>query len=109
VIRESEHRFRDLAETDFLTGLPNRLMLEERIAECLARSKRCQLKAVILTIDIDHFKQINDTYGHDVGDECLKIVAQRLRSRVRKADAIARTGGEEFTEAIASVADVEAL
>jgi len=107
VIRESEHRFRELAETDVLTGLPNRLMLDERIAACLARSESRQLKAAILTIDIDHFKEINDAYGHDVGDECLKIVAQRLRSRVRKVDAISRTGGEEFTEVIGCLEDME--
>ena len=106
-IRESEQRFRDLAETDVLTGLPNRLRLGERIAECIAGSESKQMKAAILTIDIDHFKQINDTYGHDAGDECLKTVAQRLGSRVRKTDTISRTGGEEFTEVIGCLADMD--
>jgi diguanylate cyclase (GGDEF)-like protein len=97
IIRESEARFRNLAEHDSLTGLPNRLMLEDRIAECLAQCKSESLTAVLFTIDIDRFKQINDTYGHPIGDEILKIVAKRLLSKVRRTDTIARTGGEEFT------------
>ncbi len=97
VIRASELRFRGLAERDVLTGLPNRLMLEERIAKILARCKSDKMKAVIFTVDIDRFKQINDTYGHLAGDECLKIVAKRLQGVVRQVDTIARTGGEEFT------------
>lgn len=97
IIRESEQKFRDMAECDALTGLPNRLTLEERIAECLTTCDREEVKAAILTVDIDRFKQINDTFGHLVGDECLKAVAERLKSKVRAGDTIARTGGEEFT------------
>ncbi len=97
VIRESEQRFRNLAEHDVLTGLPNRLMLDERIGHCLAHCRAENCKAAVFTIDIDRFKQINDSYGHHNADECLKAVAARLRSRVRKMDTIARTGGEEFT------------
>jgi hypothetical protein len=88
MIRESEQRFRDLAETDVLTGLPNRLRLGERIAECLALSESRQMKAAIFTIDIDHFKQINDTYGHDIGDECLtRSHARGVRSSQRSSAA----------------------
>jgi diguanylate cyclase (GGDEF)-like protein len=107
IIRQSEARFRDLAERDALTGLPNRLMLEERIAKILAQSKADNLLAVVFTIDIDRFKHINDTYGHLVGDECLQIVASRLRGRVRKADTIARTGGEEFTIVVGGLVGAE--
>jgi diguanylate cyclase (GGDEF)-like protein len=103
IIRESEERFRNLAEHDVLTGLPNRLMLEDRIAQCLARCKDNNLRAAVFTIDIDRFKQINDTYGHPIGDECLKVVAARLLSRVRRIDIIARTGGEEFTIVVGSL------
>jgi len=85
VIRASELRFRGLAERDVLTGLPNRLMLEERIAKILALCKSDKTRAVIFTVYIDRFKQTNDTYGHLVGDECLKIVAKRLQGVVRQA------------------------
>ena len=107
IIRESEERFRDLAQHDFLTGLPNRLMLEEHIAACLGRCHQGHAKAVVFTIDIDRFKRINDTYGHLIGDECLKIVASRLRSIVRKEDVIARTGGEEFTVVVGGLPNPE--
>jgi diguanylate cyclase (GGDEF)-like protein/PAS domain S-box-containing protein len=90
--QELSHR----AQHDVLTGLPNRQLLADRMEECLIASAREDRKAAILTIDVDHFKVINDTYGHLVGDECLKAVAARLKSRIRKVDTIARTGGEEF-------------
>jgi diguanylate cyclase (GGDEF)-like protein/PAS domain S-box-containing protein len=85
------------AHHDPLTQLPNRELLADRVAQVLARSERDGRFAVLLTIDVDHFKQINDTYGHPVGDECLKLVASRLQSRIRSVDTLARTGGEEFS------------
>lgn len=88
------------AQHDSLTGLPNRLLLEDRIVQTLARCGREQAKAALFTIDVDRFKLINDTYGHLVGDECLKAIASRLRGRIRQIDTIARTGGEEFTAVI---------
>jgi diguanylate cyclase (GGDEF)-like protein len=97
IIRASEERFRDLAEHDVLTGLPNRLILDEHMAQMLKQCQRENQMAVVFTIDIDRFKHINDTFGHPVGDECLKVVANRLDSLVRREDTIARTGGEEFT------------
>ena len=107
IIRESEQKFRDMAECDVLTGLPNRLTLQERIVECLADCDREATKAAVLTIDIDRFKQINDTFGHLVGDECLKAVAQRLKTKIRAVDTIARTGGEEFTVIIGRLSSLE--
>ncbi len=107
IIRASEGRFRHLAEHDALTGLANRLMLEEKIAECLAGCKSAGLAAVVLTADIDRFKHINDNYGHPIGDQILKIVATRLLSGVRKTDIIARTGGEEFTIVLGGLQDAE--
>jgi diguanylate cyclase (GGDEF)-like protein/PAS domain S-box-containing protein len=91
------------AHHDALTGLPSRHLLQDRIAQCLARSIRDDRKAVLLTIDVDHFKKINDTYGHLAGDECLKAVAARLQSRIRQVDTIARTGGEEFTAIVCGI------
>jgi diguanylate cyclase (GGDEF)-like protein/PAS domain S-box-containing protein len=88
------------AQHDALTGLPNRQLLEERLEQCLQLCRMEDRRAAVLTIDVDHFKLINDTYGHLVGDECLKEVAARLKSKIRKVDTIARTGGEEFTAVV---------
>ena len=84
------------ANYDALTGLANRALLEDRILQSFKRCERDGRKATLLTIDVDHFKHINDTYGHLVGDECLQIVAARLASKIRQVDTIARIGGEEF-------------
>jgi diguanylate cyclase (GGDEF)-like protein/PAS domain S-box-containing protein len=94
------------AHHDALTGLPNRVLLEDRIRHCLDRSAAGERKAVLLTIDIDHFKVINDTYGHLVGDECLKAVAGRLKSKIRQVDTIARAGGEEFIAIVGGLRNV---
>ena len=91
------------AQHDVLTGLPNRQLLEERLEQCLQSSRLEDRRAAVLTVDVDHFKLINDTYGHLVGDECLKEVAARLKSKIRKVDTIARTGGEEFTAIVSGL------
>lgn len=85
-----------LALHDPLTGLPNRRLLQDRLTKAIERAERNGARAAVLLIDLDHFKQINDTYGHPVGDEVLRIVATRLQMRIRKADTIARAGGDEF-------------
>jgi diguanylate cyclase (GGDEF)-like protein/PAS domain S-box-containing protein len=97
--RELERR----AHHDVLTGLPNRMLLADRMARCLARCEQEGRKAVLLTIDVDHFKLVNDTYGHLIGDECLKLVAARLASKIRQIDTIARVGGEEFAAIIGGI------
>ena len=84
------------ATTDVLTGLKNRLFFMQRINEEFERFKRYNTKISLLMIDIDHFKRINDTYGHATGDEVLKKVAEKLQKKLRKVDLIARLGGEEF-------------
>jgi diguanylate cyclase (GGDEF)-like protein len=94
---KAQRRLAYLAEHDALTSLPNRLLLDERMQETLAESERSAKKAALLSIDIDHFKRINDTHGHLAGDACLKAVAERLKAGVRQFDTLARTGGEEFT------------
>ena len=98
-ITEREELNRNLvhnAQHDPLTGLPNRLLLEDRAQQALLRARREKDLVALFTIDVDHFKQVNDTFGHLVGDEVLIAIAQRLKSRVREADTLARTGGEEF-------------
>jgi diguanylate cyclase (GGDEF)-like protein len=85
------------AHHDALTGLPNRVLLEDRLSQALARARRTRTRAAVLCIDLDRFKQVNDTFGHHVGDLFLQSVVARLSSRIRESDTLARTGGDEFT------------
>jgi diguanylate cyclase (GGDEF)-like protein len=91
-----EQQLADMATHDFLTGLPNRLLLHDRLHVALAQAHRNKNKLAILTLDLDRFKAVNDTYGHHVGDELLKAVGQRLTGILRSGDTIARMGGDEF-------------
>jgi diguanylate cyclase (GGDEF)-like protein/PAS domain S-box-containing protein len=85
-----------LAFHDALTGLPNRSLMQDRIAKTVARAERTNQRFAVMFIDIDNFKNINDTLGHDAGDELLREVARRLTNAVRAGDTIARQGGDEF-------------
>ncbi len=84
------------ARHDFLTGLPNRMMFLERLRQEIARVKRGESKFAVLYLDLDHFKEVNDTLGHQIGDELLKAVAERFTQGVRDTDTVARLGGDEF-------------
>ncbi len=92
--REEELAF--LATHDALTGLPNRTLILDRVEQMLARARRSQAPAAALFIDLDNFKDINDTLGHGVGDQLLQAVAERLDGVIRDADALGRLGGDEF-------------
>ena len=92
--REEELSF--LATHDPLTGLPNRTLILDRVEQILARSRRTQAPVAALFIDLDNFKDINDTLGHTIGDELLQAVASRLEGVIRDADALGRLGGDEF-------------
>src|ERR1700758_5370113 len=85
-----------MATTDGLTGLVNHRTFQVRLTDLLGRSERHGTKLALILTDIDHFKKVNDTYGHPVGDQVLKGVAQVVRDCVRKVDLAARYGGEEF-------------
>ncbi|WP_255550755.1 GGDEF domain-containing phosphodiesterase [Granulicella sp. dw_53] len=97
-----------LAHHDDLTGLPNRILLKQRMAESFNAAKKNGRRAGLICLDLDRFKQINDWYGHAIGDECLKEVGSTLVRRMRGMDTVARTGGEEFTLVLAEVESVEA-
>jgi diguanylate cyclase (GGDEF)-like protein len=91
---------------DELTRLPRRTLLHQRIANALARSRRSGDTFAVIYLDIDHFKRINDTHGHDVGDAVLVAVSQRLEAAVREYDTVARLGGDEFAILLDSLDDV---
>jgi diguanylate cyclase (GGDEF)-like protein/PAS domain S-box-containing protein len=85
-----------LAQHDSLTDLPNRLLLKDRLAQSMARAHRHQQKMAVLYLDVDRFKNINDSLGHAIGDRLLQSVAQRLAACVRSSDTVSRQGGDEF-------------
>ncbi len=93
---DREQRIRRQASFDVLTGLPNRALLQDRMDQVLATAKRKKTGAAILFVDLDHFKEANDTWGHGVGDEILTEAAKRLQSCIRQSDTVARIGGDEF-------------
>ena len=91
-----EHN-KHLALHDHLTGLPNRRLYQDRLSSALERARRSEAQTALLVIDLDRFKQVNDTLGHHVGDLVLQQVATLFASRVRRSDTVARTGGDEFS------------
>jgi diguanylate cyclase (GGDEF)-like protein len=110
--KQAEERMRHIAQTDSLTGLPNRLTLQIRLAQLLPEARRHNWQLAVMFIDLDRFKVINDTLGHQVGDELLRDVAIRLNRVVRETDFVARLGGDEFVillPAISSPADAAVI
>lgn len=95
-LRESQSRLYRLAHHDPLTGLPNRLLFRDRLERAIAKARRTGTRLAILFLDLDRFKTINDTLGHDVGDALLIEVARRLQEQCRQSDTVARLGGDEF-------------
>lgn len=96
-LKESEEQIRYRANYDSLTNLPNRLNFTEHLSDALARNRRDQGQIALLFIDLDRFKTINDTLGHDFGDELIRQVATRICQAVRETDVVSRLGGDEFT------------
>ena len=110
--KQAEERIRHLASYDELTGLPNRSMFHERLHHALAQAQRHSRPLAALFIDLDRFKNINDTLGHEAGDRVLKEVAERLRGCLRDSDTVGRLGGDEFVvllEELPQLSDVAAV
>jgi predicted signal transduction protein with EAL and GGDEF domain len=95
-LARSREEAQRLALHDALTGLPNRTLFAERLEQALAHVQRHGTGLAVLCLDLDRFKQVNDTYGHPVGDALLRVVAARLRGCLRSTDTVARLGGDEF-------------
>ncbi len=104
-----EERLSFLAQYDVLTGLPNRALFYDRLKQAVGRARREQAMVGLMFLDLDRFKQINDTLGHAAGDRVLKVVADRLKGFLREVDTIARLGGDEFTVVIEGVSQPEQL
>ncbi|WP_163557723.1 EAL domain-containing protein [Halomonas sp. NO4] len=112
--RASEHQrqLEHSAYHDPLTGLPNRMLLSDRLTQALGTSRRSDKALVVVAIDLDDFKALNERYGHALGDRALELLAQRLRATLREGDTLARLGGDEFVaviEELATVADAEPI
>ena len=111
VTRQRDHaaEIEDLAFRDALTGLPNRALFQERFAAAVATARRQGEKVGLIMLDLDHFKDVNDTLGHDAGDALLRSVANRLLSTFRRTDTVARLGGDEFAVILPGVRGPEDL
>jgi len=111
-LRENERQLQALAHTDPLTGLANRLLFDARLEQSMQLARRNHGQIALLLVDLDHFKPINDGYGHAIGDEVLRCAAERFRAAVREVDTVARLGGDEFAvvlTALGSTADAERM
>jgi len=105
--KENAARIEHLAYHDALTGLPNRYALNAHLAQSIADARRNGSQLAVMFIDLDRFKTINDSLGHDVGDQLLIAVAKRIRAALREADTVARLGGDEFVVVVSGIAGPE--
>jgi len=104
-LQDSEQHLSRLAYYDVLTGIPNRHLFNDRLRMAIGQAKRTGRHLALLFIDLDRFKQVNDSLGHDVGDELLRAIALRLKGAIREVDTVARLGGDEFTIIIPNLQD----
>src|SRR5262249_34405124 len=105
--KTAEEELQHQALHDSLTGLPNRLLFQDRLQGALTRLARHQRGVAVLFIDLDNFKNINDSMGHEARDSLLKTIAERLNAAPRREDTIARIGGDEFTLLLENLSSVE--
>ena len=107
--KAAEQRIQYLVHYDSLTGLPNRTLLFDRIGTALAQAQRRRQFVVVFSIDVDRFKVVNDSLGHDIGDEVLRHMSQRLRNCIREEDTLSRPGGDEFVMVFANIGELNAI
>lgn len=107
--RETSHALRFLAEHDTLTGLPNRAVFHEKLVAATGGNDGRPQRTAVMLVDVDHFKQVNDAFGHDAGDALLRAFGTRLRQCLRAADTVARRGGDEFGAILYDIEDDETL
>jgi diguanylate cyclase (GGDEF)-like protein/PAS domain S-box-containing protein len=107
VARAMSLRMSYLAQHDFLTQLPNRMLLSDRLTQAIASAHRHKKLLAVLFLDVDHFKHINDSLGHGIGDQVLQSIARRLVTCVRESDTVSRQGGDEFVVLLSEVARAE--
>lgn len=105
--KQMRDQLQQMAQFDMLTGLPNRRMVLDRLAQMVALAKRGNQRFALLFVDLDGFKRINDTYGHEAGDRVLKAVAARLSACIRSSDIVGRMGGDEFTVILSTLTRYE--
>jgi len=107
--KESKEKFEEMAYYDPLTKLPNRVLFFDRLKQSIRKSKRNGTKLAVLFLDIDNFKEINDSYGHIFGDNILEIFSKRLRLAIRKSDSLGRFGGDEFVIIVEDIHDTSSI
>jgi diguanylate cyclase (GGDEF)-like protein len=106
-LREHQERLYHAVHHDTLTNLPNRMLLQDRLSRMMLKAKRNKTYVAILFLDLDRFKKINETLGHDIGDQLLLEVSKRLKNCIRKSDTVARIGGDEFGVILDDLRDVK--
>ena len=105
--KESQERIQYLAHYDSLTGLPNRILLADRMKIAIGNAARYSKRLALLFVDLDRFKLVNDSLGHEIGDKLLKVAAERMQSTIRHIDTISRLGGDEFIVLLSQIAAAE--
>jgi diguanylate cyclase (GGDEF)-like protein/PAS domain S-box-containing protein len=107
--KQAESYVRHLAHHDVLTNLPNRILLHERLADAMGRAEKIGTQLALMMVDLDHFKRVNDSLGHHIGDELLVAIVERLLKSVRQTDTVARMGGDEFVILLPNVTDLSII